>query len=249
MAAIIVLRPDRRQPAELVPAWRCSSSSCSALLGFTIGYAIFGDAGRRASATTAVRARRSAALSGVGDLLRGRQARPRRSAARARSTTTSRAAADERRPRDGDRGERADARGLHHRRHGAERLRDRPRPGARLDRDHDRPAREARPRGAPGRHRPRAVARPQPRHPVLARRRRHGRGDRDPRRLLPALHVLGRRWAASREPRQRRGRRRPGDHLRRRHRRWPSSRRSSAGSSSSPSAASASTSPTPRRSS
>ena len=47
------------------------------------------------------------------------------------------AAAHERRPGDGDRGERADAQGLHHRRHGAERLRDRPRPEARVGRDHD----------------------------------------------------------------------------------------------------------------
>ena len=83
--------------------------------------------------------------------------------------------------------------GLHHRRHGPQRLRDRARPAARVDRDHDGPPREAGPRGAPGRHRPRAVARPQLRHPVRAARRRPRRRDRPARRLLPALHVLGRR--------------------------------------------------------
>ena len=76
-----------------------------------------------------------------------------------------------------------------------ERLRDRPRPAARVGRDHDRPPREARPRGAPGRDRPRAVARPQLRHPVRAARRRPRRVDRAPGRLLPAVHVLGRRSA------------------------------------------------------
>ena len=65
------------------------------------------------------------------------------------------------------------------------------------------PAPEARPRGAPGRHRARAVARPEPRHPVRAHRRGHGRGHRHPRRLLPALHLLERRrWP----PRPRLGR-------------------------------------------
>ena len=117
-----------------------------------------------------------------------------------------------------------------------------------VDRDHDRPAREARPRGAPGRHRPRAVARPQPRHPVRAARRRDGRRDRAPGRLLPALHVLGRRPAVS-EPRQRRRRRRQADRLRRRDRPGDPRARSSAGSSSSRSAASASTWPTRRASS
>ena len=117
--------------------------------------------------------------------------------ARKRGRRDGRAAADERRPGDGDRGEHADAEGLHHRRHRAERLRHGPRPEARLDRDHDRAAREARPRGAPGRHRPRAVARPQPRHPVLADRRRARRLDRAAGRLLPALHLLGRRRGAA----------------------------------------------------
>ena len=73
-------------------------------------------------------------------------------------------------------------------------------------------------------------------------------GDRPPRRLLPALHVLGRRRPAVERPRQRR---------RRRSRRSSSSSRSSSrssprsspGSSSWRSAASASTSPTRRRSS
>ena len=85
----------------------------------------------------------------------------------------------------------------HHRGHGPERVRDRARSGPRLDRDHDRAAREARPRGAPGRDRPRAVARPQPRHPLLVGGRGDGRRDRDPGRLLPALHVLGRRQRSS----------------------------------------------------
>ena len=86
-----------------------------------------------------------------------------------------RAAADERRPELAIAANVPMPQGLPHRRHGAERLRDRPRPEARLGRDHDRAAREARPRGAPGRHRPRALARPQLRHPVLAARRRAGR--------------------------------------------------------------------------
>ena len=181
-------------------------------------------------------------------LLQRRQAGPGRQPAR-ESRRVRGAAADERRAGAGDRGQHPDAEGLRHRRHGAQRLRDRPRPAARLRRDHDRPPREARPRGAPGRHRPRAVARPQLRHPVLAARRRHGRRDRAPGRLLPALHVLGRR--TGRRAKRSRGRRRraPGDHVRRRASSWRSSRRSSAASSSWRSAASASTSPTRRRSS
>ena len=108
------------------------------------------------------------------------------------------AAAPQRRARDGDRGQRADAAGLPHRRHGAQRVRHGPRPGARVGRDHDGPAPEARPRGAPGRHRPTSC--------------RHVRNfdirfslmvgvlvgvDRPPGRLLPALHVLGRRAAVA----------------------------------------------------
>ena len=106
---------------------------------------------------------------------------------------TTRAAAHERRPGAGDRGERPDAEGLRHRRHRPERLRDGPRPEARLGRDHDRTPREARSRGAPGRHGPRAVPRPELRHPVRDDRRRPRRVDRPARRLLPPLHVLGRR--------------------------------------------------------
>ena len=75
--------------------------------------------------------------------------------------------------------------------------------------------REARPRGAAGRHRPRAVARPELRHPLHADRRRHDRRDRNPRRLLPALHVLG-RGAPQQQPRG--WWCRPGDHLRHRDR-------------------------------
>ena len=122
-------------------------------------------------------------------------------------------------------------------------------PAARLDRDHDRPAREARSRGAPGRHRPRAVARPELRHPVLAGRRGDGRRDRDPGRLLPAVHVLGRHGrSAIVEPRQRR-QRHPGGRSSSSRSSSRSSPRSSAASSSWRSAASGSTSPTPRRSS
>ena len=216
-------------------------------LGFSIGYVLFGTpAGGVATTLFAIvprwavrhRSRTSRATSSSWP-----------SAAARAVDATSAPAADERRPGDGDRGQHPDADGLHHRRHGAERLRDRTRSRARLDRDHDGPAREARPRGAPGRHRPRALARPQPRHPVLARGRGDGRGDRDPRRLLPPLHVLGRGGPVA-QPRQQRGRRRrPGDHLRHRDRARDPRAAHQPASSSSPSAASASTSPTPRRSS
>ena len=201
---------------------------------------------RAASPRPALALARRGALAGIGSYFAGDTLVLARPGAQ-EVDETQRAAADERRARDGDRGERPDAARLPHRRHGPERLRDRPRPEARLGRDHDRPAREARPRGAPGRHRPRAVARPQLRHPLLADRRRARRVDRAPGRLLPALHVLGRRPRRDRD--RDGGGGAPGDRLHRRDRRWRSSRRSSAGSSSSPSAASASTSPTPRRSS
>ena len=143
------------------------------------------------------------------------------------------------------RGQHPDARGLRHRRHGAQRLRDRPRPGARLDRDHDRPAREARSRGAPGRHRPRA-------------RRTSATSTSGSRSssacMVGAIAILAdfflrfTFWGGGR------GRDRdsggggggPGHRLRRRASSWRSWRRSSAASSSSRSAASASTSPTPR---
>ena len=72
--------------------------------------------------------------------------------------------------------------------------------------DHDGPAPEARSRGAPGRHGPRAVARPELRHPVLADGRRAGRVDRPAGRLLPAVHVLGRRPPVPEQQRQRRWR-------------------------------------------
>ena len=111
------------------------------------------------------------------------------------------------------------------------------------------PAREARPRGAPGRHRPRALPRPQLRHPVLAARRRARRLDRPAGRLLPALHVLGRRRGRSRGSDARAaaaGSRRSCSWSRSS---WRSSPRSPRGSSSWRSAASASTSPTRRRSS
>ena len=119
-------------------------------------------------------------------------------------------------------------------------------PQARVGRDHDRPAPEARPRGAPGRDGPRAVPRPQLRHPVRADRRRPRRVDRAAGRLLPPLHVLGRRAPVAQRPRRRR---------RAACRRScssspsssPSSLRSFRGSSSSRSTASASTSPTHRR--
>ena len=159
-----------RQPAELVPAGgvvvvaarRCSGSPSATRIG--------GDAGgrRRRRPRSALARRRLLSASARTSRATSSSSR---SAARSEVDETDGAAAHERRPRDGDRGQRPDAQGLRHRRHGAERVRDRPRPEARLGRDHDRPAREARPRGAPGRHRPRAVARPQLRHPVLAARR------------------------------------------------------------------------------
>ena len=92
-----------------------------------------------------------------------------------RGQRAGRAAAHERRPRAGHRGQHPDARVY---------LIDDTAPNAfATGRDPQHasvavttgPAREARPRGAPGRHRPRAVARPQPRHPLRAAGRRAGR--------------------------------------------------------------------------
>ena len=164
------------------------------LLGFVIGYAIVGDPSGGVAATGA--ALLLGGLIAARDVLPGRQARPRRVRCTAGRRTDG-AAADERRPGDGHRGEHPDAGRLHHRRLRPECVRDRARSEARLDGDHDGTFGEARSRGAAGRHRPRAVARPELRHPLRADRRRHGRCDRDPRGLLPALHVLGRRRAAA----------------------------------------------------
>ncbi len=160
-----------------------------AALGFSIGYAITGSAAGAASVTAFALV--LGALTGVGSYFSGDKLVLAVSQARPVDATNS-ASAHERRPGAGARGEFADARRVHHRRHGAERVRDRPGPRARVSRDHDRPAREARPRGAPGCHRPRAVARPQLRHQVLPDRRRDGRDHRAACRLLPSVHVLGR---------------------------------------------------------
>ena len=48
-----VLRPESREPAELVPAGASSSACCSALLGFAIGYARDGRCRRAGSARPA----------------------------------------------------------------------------------------------------------------------------------------------------------------------------------------------------
>ncbi len=93
------------------------------------------------------------------------------------------------------------------------------------------------------------VARPELRHPVLADGRRAGRVDRAAGRLLPAVHVLGRRTAvagATTPTAAVAGCRSSSSWSRSC---WPSSPRSSPGSSSSRSAASASTWPTRRASS
>ena len=92
------------------------------------------------------------------------------------------------------------------------------------------------------------LARPELRHPVRDDRRRPRRLDRPDGRLLPALHVLGRRPALVERPRlgRREGSRRSCSSSRSSSR---SSPRSRPGSSSSRSTASASTSPTRRRSS
>ena len=241
-----LLRPDRREPAQLVPARAARRRPARAARASPSATPT-----RRAAGAGAIPALRRCSLAGVsgigtyfaGDTLVLPRAR------RARSTPRRCAAAPERRPRDRDRREHPDAQGLRHRRHGAQRLRHRPRPEARVGGDHDRAPREARPRGAAGRHRPRAVARPQLRHPLLADRRRHGRRDRAPRRLLPALHVLGRRTGRRASATSSSGGGAPGDRRSSSRSSSRSSRRSSAGSSSSRSAASASTSPMRRRSS
>ncbi len=107
------------------------------LLGFSVGYAIFGSpAGGVAMTLFALALGRHV---GDRDVLPGRQARPGGERREGRGSGR-RPAADERRPGARDRREHPGAGGLHHRRHGAERLRDRARPGPRLDRHHDRPA-------------------------------------------------------------------------------------------------------------
>ena len=157
----------------------------------------------------------SAALAGVGTYFAGDSLVLSVSGAKEVDETHG-AAADQRRARDGDRGQRADAARLRHRRHRPQRLRDRPRPEAR-HRWRSRPACSrssiARSSRASSATSSRTSA---TRHPLLAHRRGHGRGDRHPRRLLPALHVLGRRRPQPR-PRRRRWRR-PGHRVRRRDR-------------------------------
>ena len=120
------------------------------LLGFTIGFAVFGDpaGGMRRPALALV----VGVLAGIGTYFAGDSLVLAVSGAREVDEASApqlmnvvrelAIAANVPMPR-----------GLPHRRHGAQRLRDRPRPEARVGRDHDRAAREARPRGAPGRHR------------------------------------------------------------------------------------------------
>ena len=80
---IDLLPPDRRQPARTRSCSRCSSSACSGLLGFAIGYAV--DRRRRPAASRhcvgAVAPRRRSLA--VGTLLRRRRARPGRVSRRA----------------------------------------------------------------------------------------------------------------------------------------------------------------------
>ena len=196
--ASTVLRPDRRPTGATRSCWPCAvvvaPRRCSASL---IGCAVIGDPVGGAAVRSAL-AVGVGLVAGAGVLLRGRQARPRRVGRQGghEPRTTPQLinvvqemaiAADMPMPQVyliDDTAPNAFATG--------------PRSQARVGGDHDRAAREARPRGAAGRHRPRAVARPQLRHPVLADGRRAGRLDRAARRLLPALHVLGRRPARRR---------------------------------------------------
>ena len=117
-----------------------------------------------------------------------------------------------------------DAARLPHRRHRAERVRDRPRPETRVGRDHDRAAREARPRGAPGRHRPTSS----PTSATSTSGSRCSSACSSARSRCSPTSSSGSRsgaaGAAASRPRQRRQRRGPGDRLRRSPSSWRSSR-------------------------
>ena len=167
------------------------------LLGFTIGYAVVGSPAGGVGATAL--ALTAGAVSGIAHLLQRRQARADRERRPARRRDDG-PPAPQRRPRDG-RSRRT--------------CRCPPSTSSTTPRRTRSPPGATRPHASvaittgllekldreelQGVLAPRDVPRPQLRHPLRAGRRRHGRGDRDPGRLLPAVHVLG-RWPAIEQP-------------------------------------------------